>query len=108
MSWDPFQRAVLAELGHDVYRVAAAPAAAAPVPATGHSAPAEAGSGAATGSDARDAALLAKLAQAARLSPQALLAQQTGIADLLPRLRTDPAAKRALWPRLRALRRGRA
>ncbi len=71
----------------------------------GHSAPAEAGSGAATGSDVRDAALLAKLAQAARLSPQALRAQ-AGIADLLPRLRSDPAAKRALWPRLRALRRG--
>ncbi len=104
MSWDPFQRAVLAEFGHDAYRVAAA-AGSAPAAVAGHSAPAEAGSGAATGSDVRDAALLAKLAQAARLSPQALRAQ-AGIADLLPRLRSDPAAKRALWPRLRALRRG--
>ena len=108
MSWDPFQRAVLAELGHDAYRVAVAPPGDVPAAVVGHSAPAAAGPGAGTGSDARDAALLAKLAQAARLSPQALLAQQTGVADLLPRLRSDPAAKRALWPRLRALRRGRA
>ena len=108
MSWDPFQRAVLAELGHDAYRVAAASSGGAPVAVAGHAAPAAAGPGAGMGSDARDAALLAKLAQAARLSPQALLAQQAGIADLLPRLRSDPAAKRALWPRLRALRRGRA
>lgn len=106
MSWDPFQRAVLAELGHDAYRVAAAASGDAPAAVAGHAAPAGAGPGADTGSEARDAALLAKLAQAARLSPQALRAQ-AGIADLLPRLRSDPAAKRALWPRLRALRRGR-
>lgn len=102
MSWDPFQRLVLAELGHVPYRVVAAVANAAPERALEHAvAPLQAAP------DARDAALLAKLALAARLSPQALLAQQAGIADLLPRLRDDPAAKRALWPRLRALRRGR-
>lgn len=107
MSWDPFQRAVLAELGHDAYRVAVAPSGSAPVAVAGQSAPEGAGSGAGMEIDARDAALLAKLAQVAGLSPQALWAQ-AGIADLLPRLRSDPAAKRALWPRLRALRRGRA
>lgn len=101
MSWDPFQRLVLAELGHVPYRVIAAVANAAPERALEHAvAPLQAAP------DARDAALLAKLALAARVSPDVLCAQE-GISALLPRLRDDPAAKRALWPRLRALRRGR-
>lgn len=100
MSWDPFQRLVLAELGHVPYRVIAAVANAAPERALEHAvAPLQAAP------DARDAALLAKLALAARVSPDVLCAQE-GISALLPRLRDDPAAKRALWPRLRALRRG--
>lgn len=100
MSWDRFQRAVLAELGHDAYRTVAGTPRAVPAPACSPGRPAPV-------AEEHEAALLTKLAQAARLSPQALQAE-AGILEQLPRLRTDPAAKRALWPRLRALRRGRA
>ena len=85
MSWDPFQRAVLAELGHVLYRAPAASAA--------------------MGVDAGmpDAAMLARLARAAGIAPEALLA---GIGDAATlAVAGDAAAKRALWPRLRALRR---
>ncbi len=88
MSWDPFQRAVLAELGLALYRLPGA-SPAAPVPAVGATA---------------DAGMLARLARAARVTPEALLAHAE-IAAAVARLRGDAAAKRALWPRLRALRR---
>lgn len=82
MSWDAFQRGVLDALGHSVYRLAGAEPAAAP-----------------------DVASLtplqrAVLRAAGRRDPDASLLAATRA------LRANPAAKRALWPRLRALRRG--
>ena len=50
--------------------------------------------------------MLARLARAAGMAPEALLARPD-IAAQSARLRGDAAAKRALWPRLRALRRDR-
>ena len=84
-SWDPFQRTVLAELGHVLY------------------APAAAGGAGARAVDT-DAAMLARLARAARVDADALLAH-ADIAAMSATLRGDAAGKRALWPRLRALRR---
>ncbi|HVQ32732.1 MAG TPA: hypothetical protein VMS49_02210 [Lysobacter sp.] len=86
LQWDPFQRDVLDALGHVVYhRRDASPSSAAP----------------AATPDPADAAappLLRAIARAAN-------APLASLADLpaLDRLRA-PAAKRALWPRLRALR----
>lgn len=85
MSWDPFQREALAELGHVLY------------------VPLRAGPASAREVDV-DAAMLARLARAAGVAADALLAN-SGIAELTTTLRGDAAAKRALWPRLRALRR---
>lgn len=84
MSWDPFQRAVLAELGHAVYRL--------PVVAQGVQV---------------DDAVLARLARAAGLVPDDF-SRQFGDLTPLARLHGDASAKRALWPRLRAMRRGMA
>jgi hypothetical protein len=89
VSWDPFQRAVLAELGLPLYRL---PGASSP-PLTQASVAATAG----------DPGMLARLARAAGLAPDALLAHAE-IAAAAARLHGDAAAKRALWPRLRALR----
>lgn len=89
MNWDPFQRAVLAELGHALYRLPATVPAAASVEA----------------SVAGDAGMLARLARAAGMTVDALQAHAEVVAAA-DRLRGDAAAKRALWPRLRALRRG--
>lgn len=90
MSWDAFQRTALAELGHVLYRLpgVAAPAAE-PLPMD------------------VDAKMLARLAKAAGVSPE-VLQVQPGIAAGVSSLRGDSAAKRALWPQLRALRRGRS
>ena len=88
MSWDGLQRAVLAELGHVLYRVP-----------TAASAPVAGGVAAVV-----DASMLARLARAAGMTPEALLAQPE-IAAQSAHLRGDAVAKRALWPRLRALRR---
>ena len=84
MSWDPFQRAVLAELGHAVYQL--------PVVAQGVQV---------------DDAVLARLARAAGLAPDDF-SRQFGDLTPLARLHGDARAKRALWPRLRAMRRGMA
>ena len=83
--WDAFQREVLAALGHEVLALAAADAAGTTTaPAID-----------ATGMPPLQRALLRAVGgDAARLAGLPPLAQ----------LRT-PAAKRALWPRLRALRR---
>ena len=81
MSWDPFQRAVLAELGHVLYR---------PAPAVGHA--------------QVDEATLGRVARAAALAPEDLL-QHAEIVAAIAGLHGNAAAKRALWPRLRALRR---
>ena len=83
MSWDPFQRAVLAELGHVVYR---------PVAAQGVQV---------------DDAVLARVARAAGLAPDDF-SRQFGDLTPLAVLQGDARAKRALWPRLRAMRRGMA
>ena len=82
MNWDAFQREVLAELGHVVYRPLDAQAAAVDV----------------------DAGMLARLARAAGIDADDLHAH-ADIAAMTPGLRGDAGAKRALWPRLRALRR---
>jgi hypothetical protein len=94
LGWDPFQREALAELGYRVYCMRGvelppdpAPVEASPRPARAAKPPAPA--------DAIDP-LLRALVRAAGT-------------DALPQveleaLRRDPAAKRALWPRLRALR----
>jgi hypothetical protein len=87
MSWDAFQREALAELGHVLY------------------APLQAGPTSARVVDV-DAAMLARLARAAGVEVDALLALPD-IAELTFSLRGNAAAKRALWPRLRALRQSR-
>ena len=84
MSWDAFQREVLAELGHVLY------------------VPLRAGSPAAVMAEA-DIGMLARLARAAGVDAEALHAHAEIVAAA-SRLRGDAAAKRALWPRLRALR----
>ena len=100
MSWSGEQLRILRALGHEPFM----PVGAAPVAAAfgrEQSRPeAEPGPSVAAGSAVADTAtLLAALARAAGgsdLSPLAL--------DVA-RLRREPALKRALWPRLRALRR---
>lgn len=95
MSFDPFQRAVLAELGLVAYRLPSA------------SPPALAAVAVDVDVDVDvDAPMLARLARAAGLAPERLLAYPE-IAARSRTLRDDAAAKRALWPRLRALRAGR-
>ena len=94
MSWDPFQREVLAELGHVLYRTAGSEASADELPAIA-TLPAASAS--------PDAALLARLARAAGVPVDALPAAWHD-PQALARLRASGAAKRALWPRLRTLR----
>ncbi|HSD17088.1 MAG TPA: hypothetical protein VLC71_07520 [Thermomonas sp.] len=86
MSWDPFQRAVLAELGHAVYR---------PLPRS------------AAGAAQVDEAVLARLARAAAMDVEEFARRFDDLAALAA-LRGDARAKRALWPRLRAMRRSHA
>jgi hypothetical protein len=81
MSWDPLQREILGALGHAAYRMAAAAPVALPDDALLHAMLRAAGRDA----DAADAAALCR--------------------EWMPTTRLrEPAAKRALWPRLRALR----
>ena len=96
MSWDPFQREVLAELGHVVYRQAG-------VDTISEADPAQIDVPAADAA-MTDSPLLIHVARAARMSTQAL---QASIGDIhvITGLRGNASAKRALWPRLRALRR---
>lgn len=94
MSWDPFQREVLAELGHVLYRTASSEAIADELPVAA-SPPG--------GASCPDAALLARLARAASV-PGDALPPEFHEPGALARLRGDGAAKRALWPSLRALR----
>ena len=83
MSWDPFQRAVLTELGHELYR---------PVRL------------AIPGAVQVDDAVLARMARAAGLEVDDF-ARRFGDLAPLATLHGDARAKRALWPRLRAMRR---
>jgi hypothetical protein len=87
VSWDPWQREVLDALGHAVYRLAPAESSAAEAQL---SAP------------AGDALLRALLRAAARDADDAAALVRTW--PPTAQLRGNPAAKRALWPRLRALR----
>ena len=83
MDWDPLQRDVLAAMGHDVYRVAGAE----PVPLP---------------DDALLRALLRACGRDASAADALALSR-----EWMPTARyTDPSAKRALWPRLRNLRKG--
>lgn len=91
MSWDGFQREVLDALGHRVYALAQPHSGILPQP------PPQLPPAATTG---RPPPLLAALARAAGVEPARLPELPA-----LESLRGDPAAKRALWPRLRALRR---
>ena len=84
MSWDAFQREMLDALGYRVYGLAGAE----PPPATDPAALTPLQRAVLRAAGGRDAA-----------APAALL---TAAASL----RANPAAKRALWPQLRALRRG--
>ena len=94
MSWDPFQRQVLAELGHALYvrRDAAVPSRMAPVAAP-----------IVQEAAASDHPMLARMARAAGLAQDQLLRAAPDLAQLAGGM--DGAAKRALWPRLRGLRR---
>ncbi|MGV8932624.1 MAG: hypothetical protein ACOH1R_11025 [Luteimonas sp.] len=87
MSWDPLQREILDTLGHDAYRLVSSDVATAPVAFT-----------------VPDDALLRALLRAAGRTTNAV---DTAVlcGEWMPtaRLRA-PSAKRALWPRLRALR----
>ena len=84
MAWDAWQREVLEAMGHRVYARAPRPEDIVPDDPLAHALLRAAG----RGPDSEDAALLLR-----GLPP-------------LAALRGDPAAKRALWPKLRALRRG--
>ena len=95
MSWSPQQQAMLAAMGYTLYRGAgASPAAPVEMPRNAVELPP------APGSAGRDGRLLQALQRAAGgrdLSALALPPLET--------LRSDAAAKRRLWPVLRALRR---
>ncbi|GGK13230.1 hypothetical protein [Luteimonas terricola] len=86
MAWDPWQREVLEAMGHRVYARAPRPEDVVPDDPLAHALLRAAGRSAGSG----DAAALLRGLPA------------------LAALRADPAAKRALWPRLRALRHGAA
>lgn len=85
MNWDPFQREVLGELGHRLYRLRGNEVRAIPAPPVESNAP------------------------AGSVDPLWRALVRAAGTDALPQielasLRCDPVAKRALWPRLRALR----
>lgn len=84
MSWDAFQREMLDALGHQVYALAGAE----PEPALDRAALTPLQRAVLRAAGSRDST-----------APDALLAAAAS-------LRANAAAKRALWPRLRALRRG--
>ncbi|QSX79681.1 alanine acetyltransferase [Agrilutibacter solisilvae] len=122
MPWDAQQREWLQALGYDVLGLASSAAAAEPAPERDLAGPASQPRATREMPEARaaeasrshhpvsaarvpaDAALLRALARAAGRAPddgELLRALPT-----LSSLRGSPAARRALWPRLRALRRG--
>lgn len=96
MNWDPFQREVLAELGHVLYRQAG----------SGLAGDTETVRRDAPGIEAAavDDPMLARIARAAGMTGEAVLAH-IGDAAVIADLRGNPTAKRALWPHLRAMRR---
>jgi len=90
MSWNPQQQAMLSAMGYTLYRQAGAAPAAGETPQ------------AAVSGRASSDRLLQALVRAAGGRDLAALALPP-----LEQLRASGAAKRALWPRLRALRRNR-
>ena len=106
MSWSPDQLRLLRELGHEPMLLASTQGALpGPLAAT-----------AAVAAPGQDASVAATEASRNKAVPAvhllaAALARAAGGRDLaalaldLERLRLEPALKRALWPRLRALRR---
>ncbi|HRN62375.1 MAG TPA: hypothetical protein PLF73_07935 [Luteimonas sp.] len=95
MSWDPLQREILAELGHVVYAVGGRGAA--PAAMSGSAVPVDASAA------GPDPLLHALLRAAGRDAGDAeALALCRGL--LPPGGLRDVASRRALWPRLRALR----
>ncbi len=95
MSWNPQQQAMLAAMGYTLYRQAGA-AAEAPLPRASDTAPSH------PSPRASSDRLLQALARAAGGHDLAALALPP-----IDQLRASGAAKRALWPTLRALRRKR-
>ena len=94
VNWDPFQREVLAELGLIVYRQAGAPRA---------NADEQIQDAVVIDTPAGDSLMLDNVARAARMSTESL---QACIEDMqvIVSLRGNASAKRAFWPRLRAMR----
>ncbi len=101
LSWSPQQREALEAMGLPVYRMAGATAPAAARTDASTAAPA-AMRGESAAASTLDPLMLALL-RAAGLGRDA--APLTGDWPAPQTLRRDPQAKRALWPRLRALRR---
>jgi len=95
MSWNPQQQAMLSAMGYTLYRQAGA-AQESPMPAVGQTPQA-----AASGHASTDRLLKALVRAAGGRDLAALLLPP------MEQLRASGAAKRALWPRLRALRRNR-
>ena len=97
--WSDEQRRCLDALGYTLYRSATVSVADSATPVAASVAP-----------TARDALLLGLL-RAAHCDPAHVADMddwlRTQQIQSLTQLRSDPAAKRALWPRLRALRRAR-
>jgi hypothetical protein len=93
MMWDPFQQQVLAELGHVMYRQVGVVSAA----ETMHTARSP------TNVDSIDDPMLARVARAAGMTVAAMQ-DRIGDMQVIAALRGNPAAKRALWPRLRGWR----
>lgn len=100
MSFDAFQRECLAEMGYAVYRLASQPATAVAAQAPAQAATPDAGRLDAGGSDA----LVRALVRAIGADPADAGAVAACRALLPPAGLPDAQARRALWPRLRALR----
>jgi hypothetical protein len=100
MPWDPQQREWLQALGHDVLMLASNEGSR-EIPLAGPSEPAAAHRGAVASGPSESPLMRAVLRAAGRREAGELAAWLPDTAAL----RGDAAAKRALWPRLRALRR---
>lgn len=104
--WSAQQRAWLQALGHELLVVAPAPEAEAPAqaaPAAAYRSGARPSAGTDPAAPVADSPLLQALARAAGRAPH-----DPDFLRALPNLavlRGNPAARRALWPQLRALRR---
>ncbi|MEO8161440.1 MAG: hypothetical protein ABI588_08460 [Arenimonas sp.] len=104
MNWNGEQLRILRELGHEPMLLASsmpeAPVAAA------SAAPSRVGQQAVAAEAVSTRAMVAGAALAAAIGRAAAGHDLSALALDLERLRREPALKRALWPQLRALRRG--